>query len=84
MIIPDHKKAITVILGKMHDDGSESNVEGMPEHELDEHDAALKDIAEDMLRAVNNGSAHDLMMSLKAFMSEIEVADEEQDSEMME
>lgn len=84
MIIPDSKKIVSVILGKMRPDGHESMASMKNEEELDVSDAALKAIAEDLLMAFKNDSAHDLMVALKAFMSELQIADEKQDRQMME
>lgn len=69
MIIPDKKKAVTVILSKLRPDGSETRQDVLPEDEMDENDSDLKAIAEDMLHAYESKSASDLVTALKAFIS---------------
>ena len=78
MIINDRKKAVSVILAKMKPDGSESMGEVKPEVSgPDDAMGDLKSIAEDVMLAVKNGSAHDLAMALKAFCSVCDQYEEE-------
>lgn len=83
MIIPDGKKTATIILSRMKPSGQEALSSEKSEEELSSSDSSLKVIAEDLLQAFQEGSAHDLMMGLKAFMQEIQVQDEKQDQNMM-
>lgn len=64
MIIPDKKKAVTVILSKM---GESSHSEQMPEEEMDHDKQALLSIAQDIIAAFDKKSAHDLMVGLQSF-----------------
>lgn len=79
MIIPDRKKAVSVILSKMKPHGMAEGGEVKDEAPVDAKDGALKAIAEDMLMAVEQKSPMDLVNALQAFMSEIEARDLEQD-----
>jgi hypothetical protein len=79
MIIPQKKKAIGVILSKMH--GPDQEVK--EEHSMNEHDEALKVIASELMHAIESKSAMGVVDALKAFWSEIEELDEEKDEEMM-
>lgn len=82
MIIPDRKKAVTVILSKMRGDGSEKSQEVKSEESLDPHNEALKTISEDILQAISDKSAMDLSTALSALVREIQAQDLEQDQEM--
>lgn len=73
-IVPDKKKAVSVILSKF---GKAGETPVKPEEELNEHDGAMKAIAEDILMAIKSESAHDLMMALKAFDEECDLGQEE-------
>lgn len=66
MLAHDRKKAATIIVASLHK--PESGAPVRPEEELDGHDSELKGIAEDIIRAFADQSAHDLAMSLKAFI----------------
>jgi hypothetical protein len=77
VFLPDKKKAVSVILAKMKPGGGESHQEIKPEAEINDHDEILKSIAEDLMQGVKDGSAHDVMMALKAFMDQIELLEPE-------
>lgn len=77
MIIPDKRKAISVILARHNTSGVQDHAEMKPEHEMDDGDANLKSIAEDVIRALEQKSAHDLMMALRAFVSQSSDSDDE-------
>jgi hypothetical protein len=81
MIIPDKKKAVTVILSKL---GKGPGPEVKPEAGLDEHHEAMKSIAEDIMQAFEDKSAMDLANALEALVREIQAMDEEQDASDME
>lgn len=70
MIIPDKKKAVGVILGKM-DAGGQDSFES-EEHEEQEGADMLHGIAEDLLEAIKMGSAHAVASSLKAAFQALE------------
>ena len=87
MIIPNKKKAIGVILANYKPDGSMSHGgDVMPEPEA-EHDEvnvqqeALKSHAADMIEAMHNKSAHDLMEALYAFLEQREIHEEQESPE---
>lgn len=84
MIIPDKKKAVTVILSKLKPSGGESLTRVKPEEEMDPAQGALKAIAEDLLSAIDSRSASDLAQALGAFMAEIQAQDSIQDAEEAE
>jgi len=69
MIIPDKKKAVSVIIAKM---GKPGHQEMAPEHEMDESDGMLKSIAEDLIAGVESKSAHEVAMALKAAFEHLE------------
>lgn len=73
MIIPDKKKAVTVILAKKMAGGGEVQSEIKPEHSIGEHDQVLHNIADDLLHAVNIKSAHAVVSALKAFVEALEM-----------
>jgi hypothetical protein len=73
MIITDKKKTASLILSKMGTNGSEKSQSIKPEEEMNDSDGALKAIAEDMLQAFSDKSAHDLMESMKAFIAELDL-----------
>lgn len=65
MIIPDKKKAVTVILAK-HRDGAVEHQEVRPEESTEDGMQILMGISEDLMHAVKNNSAHGVAMALKA------------------
>lgn len=77
MIIPDKRKAVSVILARHNTDGVQDMAQMKSEHEINDGDANLKSIAEDMIRAFEQKSAHDLMRSLSAFISQSSDSDDE-------
>lgn len=81
MIIPEKKKAVSVILSKFKPDGSERtpDIEVKPEEEINEHDESLKAIAEDIMSAVESKSAHDLLVALRAFISECSMHEDDEE-----
>ena len=72
MIIPDKKKAVSVILARMNPGGKEKQQEVKSEAPMNDDDAALESIAQDIMQAIKDGSAQDLVMALKAFDAECE------------
>lgn len=66
----DRKKTVSVLLSRMKPDGTSSEAPAKPELELDDADASLKSLAEQVMIAFKNESAHDLMLALKAFVAE--------------
>lgn len=78
MLFNDKKKAVTVILSKLHRDGRET--ESDVAHESGEHNEYTA-CAEDMLAAFKSGSVQDLAACLKAFHEMIEEEHKEQGSE---
>lgn len=81
-IIHDKKKMIGVILSGMQKPEGGSQVKD--EHSMDEHDETLKVVASELIDAIHNRSALDVVQALKALISEIQEMDEEQDEEMQE
>jgi hypothetical protein len=79
-IIHDKKKMLGVILSGM--DGN--NQEVKEESSMDEHDEALKLVASELIKAIEEKSALGVVDALKALISEIQEMDEEQDEEMQE
>ena len=78
MIIPDRKKTVSIILSKLSADGMQPKTQEVKnESEISPTDTALKAIAEDMLQAHKDSSAHDLMVALKAFIEEFELMGKE-------
>lgn len=77
MIIPDDKKAATIILAKRDGNGKETSAPAMPEESLNPEMEGLKAVAEDIMRAINSKSAHDLSQALKAF---VEMCDSDDDA----
>lgn len=82
MIIPDKKKAVTVILSKLGKGGDEKSQEVKPESAMGEHQEAMKTIAEDIMQAMQDKSAMDLANALEALVREIQAMDQEQDEQM--
>lgn len=64
MIIPDRRKAATLILSRL---GSQAPV--APQAEVSQDDAPLRAIAEDLLVAFEKKSVMDIVDSLKAFIA---------------
>lgn len=73
MIIPNPKKAATVIVSRI---GSSQTHEEKPEASSQPDISALHAIASDMLQAIKDGSPSDLASALKAFLAEHEVTEE--------
>lgn len=76
MIIGDKKRAVSVILSKMKNDGSTSETSVAPES--GDHDEYTS-FAEDMLAAFKASSVQELAACLKAFHAMVNEEDEEQD-----
>lgn len=72
MIIPDRKKAVSVILSKMGGDGAEKSQEVKNETPGDDTQGALRAITEDVMQAFHDKSIEGLMSSLKAFCTEVD------------
>lgn len=72
MIIPDKKKAIGLIVSKFDGKGNMEDVNS----EESGHDDAMKAISEEILEAIKNGSAQDLMMALQAFHQNLGVIED--------
>jgi hypothetical protein len=70
MMMHDPKKTVSVIMSKMQKDGSTKDALLKPEASTDDTLDSFKAIAEDMLAAIQAGSASDLAASLKACMAE--------------
>lgn len=76
-MIMDKKKAAQLIVGRMGEAGeAKASAPMKPEMDLDEGGDALTSIAEELLMAVKDGSAHGVKEALKAFMAECEVSPE--------
>lgn len=74
MILPDKKKATSLIISRMDGpDMEDSEDESMDKTEL-------KDIAQQLMGAINNKSSIDVMDALNSFMKLIQEEDEEQDT----
>lgn len=73
MIIPDRKKAVTMILSKLHDKPEEPGVEMKNEGTTVAADEPLMAISRDAIRAFKNDSPLELMNALKAFFSQADV-----------
>lgn len=65
MIVPNPKKAATIILSKKHADGTETQTESQNESSDDPFHA----IAQDILHAHESKSPHHLASALKAFLA---------------
>lgn len=78
MIIPDKKKAATVIVSHMKDGGMVDGPGLLPEEELDAPMAALKSTAEEIMSAINGASAHDLTVALKSFFEQCDASPHEE------
>lgn len=78
MIIPDKKKAISVILSKMNKDGSVTESHVAPE--TGAHDEYTS-FAEDIIHAIESKSVQKLASCLRAFHEMIAEEDKEQDME---
>lgn len=72
MIIPDKKKALTVIMSRMGQGASDKSQEIKNEVPIDEKMGSLKAIAEDMIQAFHDKSPMALVDSLQAFLREYE------------
>lgn len=68
MIIPDSRKAASVILSRMDKPGPD--IEVKDEEEIDPSDEGLKTAAEEAMAAIKGGSAHDLMVALRSFFEQ--------------
>lgn len=73
MIIPDAKKAATVILGKIGKPSLGPAVK--PEEMTDPKEEGLKTAAEDVLTAIHEKSAAGLMTALRAFFDQCDSSD---------
>lgn len=77
MFFDDHKRKMSTVIvgtaGKNHPQKNEKTWGG---------DESLRVIAEDILQAIKDGSSHDLAMSLKDLVTEIQYLDEKQDNEV--
>lgn len=73
-MIPDKKKAATIILAKLR--SPEKSQEVKPEAELDPKAEGLKAAAEDAMQAIKDGSAHDLMVALRSFYDQCEASEQ--------
>jgi hypothetical protein len=79
MIIPDKKKAVSIILSKMGAGGAEQSAPLKPEEEMGDG-AELHAIAEDLLMAVEQKSAAAVKDALQAFLACVQNEDQEQDA----
>lgn len=80
MIIPDKKKLPMVILKKMSE-GKEESMPVAPESDL-RGEEALDMIVDDLMMGIKEGSRMKVKDAMRAFVSEIQLMDEAQDSEM--
>jgi hypothetical protein len=74
MIIPDRKKAVTMILSKLNDTKTGEETPGVPmknEQTLVAADQPLHAIAQDAISAFERKSPADLTSALKAFFAEM-------------
>lgn len=80
MIIPDTKKAATVILSKMKSDGTSADTEVKPEENMDDSMEGYTAAAEDILHAVETKSVQGLATALKSFFEMCDSAPGSSDS----
>lgn len=70
-MIPDRKKAVGLIISKMHPDNKMSDGgEVKNEVEMDVKDSALHEHAKDIFSAIHNKSPHEFVQAMKNFMEE--------------
>lgn len=74
IIIPDKKKAVGIILSRMHPEAPKA--EEAPKEESHRHEI-LKSIAADILEAIHSKSADDLYNALCSFMEQEELSSEQ-------
>lgn len=77
-MIFDNKRSVSVILSKLHKDGSTSEVE--VSHEGGDHDVYTS-LAEDFILATKEGSVQKLASALRSFHEMIQEVDEEDEQE---
>jgi hypothetical protein len=77
MIIPEQKKAVSVILSRMNSNGKEEQVDVKPTAST--NNESLHAIAEDLLHAIHSRDAAAVMQALKAFSLENETAEDEEE-----
>lgn len=80
MIIPDKKKAVTVILSRMNGEGKSSDYEGKPEHSFGGKEE-LHAIADDLIAGVKEGSPQKVAMALEAAFNCLEMQPHEENEE---
>jgi hypothetical protein len=83
MIIPaNKKKTVTVILAKKMAGGGEAMHESTPEQGMDEHSQDKISIGNDLLSAIQSGSANGVAQALEAMFELLEsMPHEESDNE---
>ena len=69
MIVPNAKKAASMIVHKRDGKGNLSEAPMKPEHAVDQRDEHFHAIAEDLLSALHNKSAADAHSALKAYIT---------------
>lgn len=67
MIFPDHKKAASVIVGRM---GEEGGGAVKPEFEMDDSLQGLHGASEDMMSAIKEGSPGKYMKAMRSFIDQ--------------
>lgn len=82
MIIGDKKKAVGMILGRMHKDGSQSLSSEVP-MDGDYKSQSKKAVAQDLLKAIESKSVDGIAAALQSLCDLIQSEDVEQDKEMM-
>lgn len=82
MIIPDKKKTVSVILGKLGKDGMGTPVK--PESDMGSPDAGLRSAAEELMMAIKGDSVDHLMSAMKAFIAEADLAEDASEGENSE
>lgn len=80
MIIPDRKKAVSVILSKSLPDGKFED-ELKPENNTQERSELLEGLAQDLMQGIKTGSARAVLTAFKALFEACEMEPQTQDSQ---